>query len=118
MAKLKRGKNFRDITAAVPEATSNDDLRNAANKLDDLQDLTVLAESAGGRVLIDRKIGDIGQKILELIRMSHKDPTLSSLIGQLARIEANIDLVSELNNAPKDSEMQQDFVDELVKSLL
>lgn len=113
--KIRKGSNFRQISAAVPELSNDEDIREAANTLDEAQDLQVLADSEGGKVLLERKIKESSGALKELILMSRKEHSHILLLRKIVEIEVALDLIYELANASDKAEEQQNLVDQLIQ---
>lgn len=115
MLKSKRGNNFRQIVQANPELGDNEDIKTAANSLDELQSLASLSQSEGGKILLDQKKSKAAGLIRNLIAMSKTEHSHESLLGLIARLEACMEIVSELNMAIYNADEQQNFVDQIIE---
>lgn len=109
------GKTFRKITTALPQLEDNNDVSSAANRLDELNTLTVFTNSEGGKVLFDIKLKESSRLINELIIMSKTKHEHVALLRVIARLESALDLLTELNGAEKNADEQQKLIDNLIQ---
>lgn len=96
----------------------SDDLVIAASTLDEIEELVVLDESEGGRILKLRTLkstSDILQKCLSLIKGTH---THLELITLLARLDAQLGVLQELSGAQNNLEQQRSLVDAIIEQAI
>lgn len=115
MIKTKRGNNFRQIVQAVPEIEGNEDIKSAAESLDDLQSLSTLSQSEGGKILLQKMKEKSAGYVRQIIALSKTEHSHEMLLGMIARLDSTLDLASTLNMAVYNAGEQQDFVDKMVE---
>lgn len=112
------GKTQRQIKQALPELDGNVDIEIAADTLDDLQDIAVMAKTKGAELLVLKHQKEFGSDLNNLIGMVKRDHTHIELIATILRMEASLKIIQELQNAQNNVDMQQDLVDQIIKASL
>lgn len=105
--------NFQKIKEARPDIDS-DTIREAADRLDNLQAFAVLTESQEGRAYIEQKVKEAGYILRKIISDNAEGKPVSV---DVCRIEALINLIIELKGVKDDADAQQEVVDELVRTM-
>lgn len=113
---MKRSqKNLRLIKEARPDLEVNDDLKIAASTLDEIEELVVFSETEGGMVLRNRLIKSTGALLgnaFSILKRAH-DP--QELVTILARMEAQLNVLIDLENAKNNLEQQRTLVDTIIE---
>lgn len=115
---MSKGRTHRQITSALPELEDNQEVRDSADLLDELQALSAMSKTEGAEILVKKYSDMLVSDVHKLISVSEREHTHVELLAIIMSIKARFELIADIKNAENNAEIQQDVVDEIIKSSL
>lgn len=114
---MRKGRNAKQIEEALPEIADNPDVMQAAEILDQYQEIEAFTKHPGGRLVIKQRIDRAGIMLSDILAKARGEHTHLDLLRMLTRLESEINLISSLTSASTNAEEQQKIVDALIEQV-